>query len=338
MARVFLTGGGGFIGGALAAALLSRGHEVVALARSEASARALTARGAHVVPGDILHAATLSAGMSGCDLVYHVAGVNSHCPRDPAHLMRVNVEGTENVVRTAARAGVGRVVFTSSAASLGEAEGTVGTEDSPHRGSYLSVYDRSKHEGERAAFAAAAETGVQVIALNPSSVQGPPRNGGNGAIIIAFLNGRLRAFVDTYVSVVDVQDVVAAHLQAAERGCTGRRYVLNGSTMTSVEALQLVSDLSGIHQKVPFVPARIARGAATLVESAFRMRGKTAPICRARVDTILHGHRYDGSLAMRELGLRYTPVAETFRRTIEWAVREGLVTRSLPGGNTAPVQ
>ncbi|MCW3014581.1 MAG: NAD-dependent epimerase/dehydratase, partial [Solirubrobacterales bacterium] len=136
---------------------------------------------------------------------------------------------------------------------------------------------------------------------------------------------------DTHVSVVDVQDVVDAHLLAAERGRSGQRYVLNGATITSAEALALVSDLSGIQQKVPMVPPRVARGAATIVESAFRVRGKTSSICRARVDTILHGHRYDGSLATRELGLRYTPVAETFRRTMEWAVSEGLVTRPLPG-------
>jgi dihydroflavonol-4-reductase len=134
-----------------------------------------------------------------------------------------------------------------------------------------------------------------------------------------------------------VRDVVDAHLLAAERGRSGQRYVLNGATTTSTEALQLVSNLSGIQDKVPLVPPRLARGAATIVEWVFRMRGKTPPICRARVDTILHGHRYDGSLATHELGLRYTPVAETFRRTIEWAVAEGLVTRPLPRARTALV-
>jgi len=330
MARVFLTGGGGFIGGALAAALLQRGDDVVGLARTEASEQALVARGAQVVRGDVLDRDAVAAGMAGCDLVYHVAGVNSHCPADPGRLVRVNVDGTENVVRAAAAAGIERVVFTSSAASIGEPEGTVGTEDTPHRGSYLSVYDRSKHEGERVAFATAAETGVEVVALNPSSVQGPPRKGGNGAIIIAYLNGRLRAFVRTHVSVVDVQDVVEAHILAAERGRPGQRYVLNGATITSEEALRVVSELSGVRQRVPMIPPGLARGAATLVERVFHLRGGTSPICRARVDTILHGHRYDGSLATRELGLQYTPVAETFRRTMEWAVAEGLVTRPLP--------
>ncbi len=325
-----MTGGGGFIGGVLTQRLLDRGDEVVGLARTDEAAAALAARGARVVRGDVLDADALADGLQGCDVVHHVAGVNSHCPKDPERLLAVNVRGTEAVVRAAATAGSRRVVFTSSAASLGEEHGTVGTEDSPHRGSYLSVYDRSKHEAEQVAFAVAQETGVEVVALNPSSVQGPPRTGGNGAIIIAYLNGRLRAFVDTYVSVVDVQDVVSAHVLAETAGRSGQRYVLNGATISSTEALLLVSDLAGTGGRVPMVPPRLARGAATLVEQALKVGGRTSPICRARVDTILHGHRYDGSLATRELGLEYTPVRETFRRTMEWAVAEGLVTRPLP--------
>ncbi len=333
MGATFLTGGGGYVGGALATALLERGDEVVGLARTDASADAVAARGARVVRGDVLAPASLADAMAGCDTVFHVAGVNSHCPEDPEYLARVNVHGPQNVIRAAAAAGIGRVVFTSSAASLGEAQGTVGAEDCPHRGSYLSVYDRAKHEGELAAFAAGATAGVEVVALNPSSIQGPPRRGGNGAIIIAFLNGRLRAFVNTHVSVVDVQDVVTAHLLAHEHGRAGQRYVLNGATIPFREALAIVSELSGVRQHVPMVPPAIARSAATLVEGAFRVRGRHAPICRARVDTILHGHRYDGTLATRELGLQYTPVRETFRRTMEWAVAEGLVTRELPGAH-----
>jgi dihydroflavonol-4-reductase len=330
-AKVFLTGGGGYIGGALASALRQQGDEVVALARSDASAAALDARGATVVRGDVLddHRA-LAELMAGCDLAYHVAGVNSHCPKDPARLLRVNVTGTERVVRAAGAAGVRRLVFTSSASAIGEAEGTVGHERSPHRGSYLSLYDRSKHEAEQVAFTAGRESGVDVVALNPSSVQGPPRKGGNGAIIIAYLNGKLKAFVETHVSLVDIEDVVTAHLLAASRGEPGERYILNGATLPSAEALAIVSELSGIEQRMPMIPPALARGATTALDKLFALRGKVSPLCRARIDTILHGHRYDGSRAADVLGFAYTPIADTFRRTIEWAVREGLVTRPLP--------
>ena len=222
------------------------------------------------------------------------------------------------------------MVLTSSAAAVGEPAGTIGDEDTIHRGSYLSVYDRSKHLGEQAAFRAARELGVELVAIDPSSVQGPGRSSGNGKIIIDYLNGRLRYFVDTYVSVVDIADTVEAHVLAAERGRDGERYVLNGATIKAEEALRIVTELSGISDPVRMVPPVLARTAAALAEGAARARGRTSSVCRARVRTVLHGHRYDGSRATRELGLTYTPVAETFRRTIDWAVAEGLVTRPLP--------
>jgi dihydroflavonol-4-reductase len=326
--RVFLTGGSGLIGGALAARLVERGDELVALARSDESERARAARGARVARGDTLDEDALASGMAGCALVYHVAGVNTMCPTDPALLFHVNVRGAEAAVRAAARAGVPRVVLTSSAASLGEAEGSVGSESSPHRGSYLSVYERSKHEGEKAAFAAARRVGVELVSINPSSVQGPGRSGGTGRVMIAYLNGRLRAFLDTSISIVDIADCVEGHLLGAERGVPGERYVLNGVTLSSREALEIVGELSGVRHRVRFLPPPLATVAGGLVEAAFRLRGRQPPLCREMVRTLLHGHRYDGSRAARELGLRYTPVAETFRRTIEWARQEGLVRAS----------
>jgi dihydroflavonol-4-reductase len=303
---------------------------VVGLARSDQAAAVVAQRGARVVRGDVLDEDSLVAGMKGCELVYHVAGINTHCPEHPALLLRTNVQGAESAVRAAARAGVPRLVYTSSAASVGEPAGTVGREDTTHRGSYLSVYDRSKHHGEQAAFRAARESGVEVVAVNPSSVQGPGRSSGNGKIIIDYLNGRLRVFVDTYVSVVDIDDTIEGHLLAAAAGRSGERYVLNGATIAAREALAIVSDLSGIADRVRMLPPALARAGAVIAEGVARARGGTSSLCRARVRTILHGHRYDGSRATRELGLSYTPVAETFRRTIEWAVADGLVTRPLP--------
>jgi dihydroflavonol-4-reductase len=323
--RAFLTGGSGLIGGALAARLGERGDEVVAMARSDEAERKLAAGGARVVRGDVLDEDSMAAGMAGCEVAYHVAGINTMCPTDPNELFHVNVRGAEAAVRAAARAGVPRVVLTSSAASLGEASGTVGSEASPHRGSYLSFYERSKHEGERAAFAAADRAGVELVSVNPSSVQGPGRAGGTGRILIAYLNGRLPAFMDTQISLVDIADCVEGHLLGAERGVPGERYVLSGATLSSREALELVTEVSGIRRNVRFLPRRVAAAAGALVEAAFRLRGRQPPVCREMVRTLAHGHRYDGSRAERELGLRYTPVAETFRRTIEWAKREGLV-------------
>ncbi|MBI5105169.1 MAG: NAD-dependent epimerase/dehydratase family protein [Solirubrobacterales bacterium] len=337
MARVFLTGGSGLVGGALLDALRDRGDEVVALARSDEAAAKLRERGAEVVRGDVLDEDAMAAGMAGCALLFHVAGINTLCPSDPIALFHANVRGAEAAVRAAARAGVARVVHTSSAATLGEAEGTVGSEDSPHRGSYLSLYERSKHEGELAAFEAARHAGVELVSVNPSSVQGPGRSGGTGKILIAFLNGRLKAFLDTRLSLVDIRDCTAGHLLAAERGTPGERYVLNGVTLTSLEALEVVAGLTGVGDRPRILPKPVALAAATLAEAGFRLTGRTPPVCREMVRTMLHGHHYDGSRATRELGLTYTPVRETLRATVAWAVEAGLITRPLPAWDAARV-
>jgi dihydroflavonol-4-reductase len=328
VAKVFLTGGSGFLGGALLKALQGRGDEVVALARSDSAAASLGA--AQVVRGDTLDEDAMAEGMRGCDIVFHVAGMNTMCPTDPLEMIHVNVRGAEAAVRATARAGIERLVLTSSAASLGEERGTVGNEDSPHRGSYMSVYERSKHEGEVAALAAGERDGVEVVSVNPSSVQGPGRAGGTGRIMIAYLNGKLRAFVHTNISIVDIRDTVEGHLLAAEKGQPGRRYVLSGATLKSSEALEVVSGMTGVVEKPRFLPPAVAQAAAGALETGFKVARKHPPVCRAMVRTMLHGHRYDGSRATRELGLTYTPVQDTFARTIEWAVAEGLVKRPLP--------
>jgi dihydroflavonol-4-reductase len=330
MARAFVTGGSGFVGGALIAGLVERGDEVVALARSDEAAAALGGRGVETARGHTLDEDALVAGMGGCDIVYHVAGINTMCPEDPAEMIHVNVRGAETAVRATARAGIERLVLTSSAASLGEERGTIGSEASPHRGWYMSVYERSKHEGEVAALAAGRSAGVQVVCVNPSSVQGPGRAGGTGRIMIAYLNGRLRAFVHTNISIVDIRDCVTGHLLAAERGVPGERYVLNGATMTSAEALEIVAGMTGVRESPRFLPPAVASTVATVAEAGFKLARKHPPFCRAMVRTLLHGHRYDGSRAARDLGFEYTPVRDTFARTVEWALGEGLVKRPLP--------
>ena len=259
--RVFVTGGSGLIGRALVRRLLGRGDRVVALARSDAAANDLRALGAEVVRGDLLDEAALAEGMRSTAVAYNVAGVNTLCPLDPAPLYRVNRDGARAVVRAAAAAGVRRLVHTSSAATLGEPEGTVGTEDSPHRGWFLSDYERSKTEGEQAVMEEAARTGLDVVCVNPSSVQGPGRRGGTGRILLALLDRRLPVFIDTRISVTDIADTVEGHVLAAERGVAGRRYVLCGATLTTREAFALLSRVSGRAVRPRIVPGPVASAA-----------------------------------------------------------------------------
>jgi dihydroflavonol-4-reductase len=240
-------------------------------------------------------------------------------------MFEVNVGGSENVVRAAARAQVKRVVYTSSAATLGEKKGTVGTEQSPHRGSFLSDYERSKYEAELAVLAAAEETGIEVVCVNPASVQGPGRASGSTRLLLDYVNGRLKAVVDSTLSLIDIADCTTGHLLAASRGKPGERYVLSGATLTVREGLALLGRLAGVEQPVRTLRPSLAMTLATVVEGVAWVRRGSPRICRELARTITHGHAYDGSKAARELGLRYTPIEETLRRTMDWWIEQGLV-------------
>jgi dihydroflavonol-4-reductase len=325
VSRVFVTGGSGVVGRALVERLIGGGDEVVALARSTESAQVLESIGATVARGELFDENALGEAMAGCAVVYNVAGINSLCVEDPGPMMRANVEGPPIVVRAAAHAGVARLVHTSSAATLGEPPGTIGREDCRHRGWYLSTYERSKTEGERAVFEAGRQTGVEVVCVNPSSVQGPGRSGGTARFLLAFIDGRLKVFVPTTVSLVDIADCAEGHVLAAQRGVAGERYLLNGIALPIADALALAGEVAGVDRKPRMLPRPVATAGAWAVEHGFRVARRKPPICREMVRTLLHGHRYDGSRAERELGLTYTEPRETLRRTVDWARAEGLL-------------
>jgi dihydroflavonol-4-reductase len=321
---VLVTGGSGFVGGALLERLVADGREVRALARSPEAAASVSARGAHAVPGDVLDLDALTEAMRGCDSVFHTAGVNEMCVRDPGPMLRTNVVGSGNVVRAAARTGVRRVVHTSSAAALGEARGTIGREDAPHRGSFLSRYERSKYLAERRVRSWAQALDVDVVCVNPSSVQGPGRTGGSARLVLDLVNGRLPILVDTTVSLVDIHDCTQGHLLAEVKGRTGERYVLNGATLSIRQALGLLAEVTGTVPRVRFAPRWVASGAGWTAEAIMRVTGAHLPFCRETMRTLLHGHRYDGARAERELGLRYTPIEESFRATLAWYAERGM--------------
>jgi dihydroflavonol-4-reductase len=327
---VFVTGGTGFLGRALVERLLRNGEPVKALARSERSAEALGELGAEPVRGDVLDSEALTSAMRGCEIVYHAAGANAFCLRDPAPMFEVNVEGSRSVVRAAARADVRRIVYTSSAATLGEASGTVGAEQTPHRGWFLSNYERSKFEAERAVFGVSAETGVEVVSVNPASVQGPGRATGSARLLLDYLNGRLKAVVDSRLSLVDIADCTEGHVLAGSKGTAGERYVLSGATLTVRDGLSLVEGIAGVERPLRTVPPFLAIAVGTAAEAVAWIRRDTPHVCRELARTLIHGHAYDGSKATRALGLSYTPVEETLRRTIEWWAEQDLLPRPRP--------
>jgi len=322
--RVFVTGGSGFVGGALVRRLVGQERHVVALVRSHDAAAELEAAGAEPVLGGLESSSTLLAAMRGCGTVFHVAGVNETCVRDPSEMLHANIDGVAAVIRSAASAGVGRVVHTSSAATIGEQEGVVAREDSPHRGWFLSDYERSKFLGERRAMELATKLGIDLVCVNPSSVQGPGRIGGSARLLIDLVNGKLPVLVDTHLAVVDIEDCIEAHVLAETRGVRGRRYLVSGASLTTPEAVQLLRDACGRPKRARYAPRSVITFAGAVSGAFGRLTRRQLPLCPEVARVLLHGHRYDGSLAERELGLAYTPIEETVRRTLAWYAERDL--------------
>jgi dihydroflavonol-4-reductase len=325
----FLTGATGFIGGAILDRLCQTGGRVLALVRREEAARQVALKGAQPILGDLLQPETYRAALHQADLVIHAAGVNAFCLNDPRPLYAVNVEGTRSLLEAAGQAGVTRIVYTSSALTIGEARGQVAHEATPHRGSFLSHYERSKYEGEQVALALARQ-GLPVVILNPSSVQGPGRVTGSARIFLDYLNGRLPVLCGDRFSLVYVDDCVAAHLHAAEMGQAGQRYLVSGPSVSAGELLETLEAVTGLTQR----PWRLHPGLALAVGAAGewegRLRGKRPRLCRDFIRTLLHGARYDSGKAERELKLTFTPLREMVLRTVTWYARAGHVKRPLP--------
>ncbi|MGC1405926.1 MAG: NAD-dependent epimerase/dehydratase family protein [Candidatus Dormiibacterota bacterium] len=320
---VFLTGATGFVGGALLERLLADGTEVRALVRGEAAVEAMQRLGAVPIRGDLLDETDLAPAMAGCSLLFHAAGLNGFCMPDPKPLFQVNVQGTVRLIEAAARAEVPRLVYTSSAATLGEANGSIGTENSDHRGWFLSAYEQSKYLAEQAAVRAAQSLGVDLICLNPSSVQGPGRTSGTARWLIRYANGRLRWMIQTRVSLVDIADCTEAQVLAAVKGVPGRRYVISGPARPIGELVQIVGAVTGRGYQVHYLPAAPAVALGSLTGSALKILGQRSPVCREMVRTLAFGHAYDGGTAARELGFAYTPIETSVKRAMHWYSEHG---------------
>lgn len=303
--------------------LLASRREVVALVRREEDARRLSARGAEPVMADLLDPAALAKAMRGCDVVYHVAGLNRLCLKDPSPLYRINVEGTRNVLQAALQNGASKVIYTSSAAAIGEPRGVIANEETPHRGFFLSHYERSKYQAEQVALSF-AKRGLPVVCLNPSSVQGPGRLHGTAKLILDYLNGRLPVIFGTDVSFVYLDDCIEAHLLAEEKGRAGERYLVSGATLPVEEVLDLAAEISGVNKRPRRLPPAAAFALGVGADLFARLFGASPKVCLEQVRTILHGHRYDSSKAVKELKVSFTPAREAIERTIRWYVEAGL--------------
>lgn len=326
--RVLVTGGTGFLGGLVLKRLVAERRQVRALVRRPADRERLPSPLVELAFGHLGDRDALARAADGCAVVYHLAGMNKLCLPDPTPLYETNVEGTRNMLEAAKRAGVRRVVYTSSAATLGGDGSAPVDEHAPPPATYTSHYARSKAEAEQLALGFL--DGPEVVVLNPSSVQGPGRVTGTAKVFIAYLNGRLRFDLPATFGLCYTEDCVNGHLLAEAKGKAGQRYVLNTATLTNREALDLIAVISGLPDRPRTIPPELAMLLAAGAERLAKLRGRPPSMCREWVRTATHPHRYDGSRAERELGLQYTPIRQALETTVRWYVEQGLVTRRLP--------
>jgi dihydroflavonol-4-reductase len=325
--RTLITGATGFVGGLLVSRLVAEGRPVRALVRHLGDRERLPDPRVELAVGHLGDEDSLVRAADGCQVVYHVAGLNQLCLADPTPLYQVNVEGTRRMLEAARRAGVRRVVHTSSAATLGGDGSTFLDETAPPPSEFTSHYARSKFEGEQLAL---GFDGVEVVVVNPSSVQGPGRTTGTATVFIGYLNGKLPFDLPARFGLCYTVDCVEGHLLAGARGRPGQRYVLNTATLTNSEAIDWIAVIAGLVDRPRTLPLPVAMGVAGVAEAVARVRGRQPRLCRESVRTLGHPHLYDGSRATRELGLRYTPLRQALEATVRWYVSQGLVRRPLP--------
>jgi dihydroflavonol-4-reductase len=323
---ILVTGASGFVGGHVTRLLREQGCRVRVLVRPTSDLRGLAGLEVERVEGDLRVPESLEKAVAGCEVIYHVAADYRLWARDPDELYRSNVDGTRNLLEAAQRAGVRRVVYTSTVGCIGVAgDGTPGDEDAPVRLEDMKgAYKRSKFMAERVALEYASR-GLPVVAVNPTAPIGDRdvKPTPTGRIILDFLLGRMPAYVDTGLNLVDVRDVARGHLLAAERGRPGERYILGARNMTLREILAALADITGRPAPTVRLPYAVAWafGAAETAWAGVSGREPRAPLDAVRMARKKMWVRTDK--AERELGYHPGPVEDALGRAVKWFRENG---------------
>ena len=326
--RALVTGATGFVGAAVARALLAQGWAVRALARKGSDRRNLQRLAVEVVEGDLNDPGSLAPALQGCEALFHVAADYRLGAFDPRELYRTNVDGTRNILSAARAAGVRRVVYTSSVATIGiPKDGTPGSEDTPSTLSdMIGHYKRSKFLAEEAA-REAVRAGSEVVIVNPSTPIGPGdvKPTPTGQLVFDAAAGRMPAYVDTGLNIVHVDDVAAGHLLAFHRGRPGERYILGGQDMTLREILVEIARLVGRKPPRVRLPSGVVMPIAYIAEGVARVTGRSTRITVEGVRMARKRMFFSSAKAERELGYQWRPPTLAFKDAIAWFQDQGLL-------------
>jgi dihydroflavonol-4-reductase len=316
-----VTGATGHLGNVLVRELLRLGKRVRALAQPGDDCRALAGLGIDVVRGDVLRPETLSSAFAGVEVVFHLAGVVSISSLDVEQVRTVNIEGTRNVVDASRKAGIRRLVYTSSVHAFTE----------PGRGGVLTEaagydpmlapgdYGKAKAMASRIVLEA-VRGGLDAVIVNPVAVLGPNDYllSEMGELIRMYARQAVPAGVDGRYDFVDVRDVATGHLLAAERGRPGESYLLSGARMTVREVMRILAEESGRKPPAFFLPLPVAAGIAAFAPIFEKLTGRRALLTPYSVHTISVDFEIRDRRARDELGYSSMPVERSLRDAWAW--------------------
>ncbi len=333
MVKALVTGGTGFLGSHIIRALIDAGHTARVLRRESSPLELLEGLPVEHAIGDVLDGPSLVQAMQGCDWVFHVAAVSDYWRANRIKLYLVNVNGTVNVLNAARRAGVKRVVFTSSGAAIGQRDdGRPADEGVPfNMPPQQFPYGHSKFLAEQEVQRVVAQ-GSDVVTVNPAVVIGPgDLNQISGSAVVEMARGNVPVYPAGGVTVIDVRDVAAAHLTAAERGRTGERYLLGTMDLSTRALLKLIADVVGVPAPTIPVPPIVTPVVAAAAENLRRV-GITLPMDATQIRLSARNIFFDCHKAWRELGEPQIDVRQSLQDTYDWYVEHGLISRTvIPG-------
>lgn len=320
--KILVTGASGFVGSAVARKLVEAGYSVRALVRDTSPRAHLAGLGLDFFEGDLRDRKSVGRAMAGMRYAFHVAADYRLWARDPGEIFASNVEGTRNLMEEAMQAGIERVIYTSSVATIAlRSDGMAADETTPLREAQgIGAYKRSKIAAERLVETMVAERGLAAVIVNPSTPIGPCdlRPTPTGRIIIEAARGRVPAFIDTGLNLVHVDDVAGGHLAALHRGKIGERYILGGQDVLFSRMLNDIAGLVGRRAARVRLPWRALIPVAFIAEAVANVTGREPFATLDGVRMAKHRMFFVSAKAERELGYRSRPYIEGIEDAVRW--------------------
>jgi len=322
-----VTGAAGFVGSAVVRQLLERGESVRAFVRSSSDLRNLTDLNIEILRGDLTDRRSMDAALKGCDSLFHVAADYRLWVPNPAAMFAANVEGTRQMMLAAGEAGVKRIVYTSSVATLGLLpDGALADEDTlATPADMIGPYKQSKFEAEKVVRQMIAAAGLPAVIVHPSTPIGPRdlKPTPTGKIVVDAASGRMPGFVDTGLNVVHVDDVAIGHLQAFEHGKIGERFILGSENLTLAEILGIVARLCNRRPPSLRIPHGVVMPIAGFAEIWARVSGKEPFATRDGVRLARKKMFFTCERAVRQLGYQPRPAEAAIADAVQWFTANG---------------